>query len=558
MLAVTRMNGETAGAQYDGHDRRNIAVLVACHVAGLQSTQQGDLHLYLSDYLRVVRRHWVGTVALSLAGTLLGGASSFLLEPSYTATTKLFVAIQSSGTVSELQQGNTFSQARVQSYIETVSTPLVLDSVISSLGLDMSAAELSSKLSAASELNTVLIEISASDQSPVQAAAIAQGVATSLVQVVDDLEKPKAGGTSPVRLTIVTPAVAPDSPSSPNVRNNLLIGLLGGLLAGAAFTFVRHLGDNTVRGESDLREITDLPLLGGVAFDADAVKSPLISHSQPQSLRAEAFRQIRTNLRFAHVSNDSKTVLLTSSTPGEGKSTTAANLAISMAQSGQSIVLIDADLRRPKISEYLGLDRNAGLTSALVGVADVRDLLQPWGPDDLYVLTSGQIPPNPSELLGSDAMRTLLATLEGSFDAIIIDAPPLLPVTDAAVLAQYVGGVVLVIEAQSTKSAEIERSIRALEMVDAEVLGVVLNRLPAKGPDAYSYSYYTVENEVRRDRSDQKKRRRVKTTGRSVNAHDERESRRSGPNAGLGDYDSEISQIGEREAAHFPVERYRP
>jgi capsular exopolysaccharide synthesis family protein len=158
------------------------------------------------------------------------------------------------------------------------------------------------------------------------------------------------------------------------------------------------------------------------------------------------------------------------------------------------VVLIDADLRRPKINEYLGLDRNAGLTTALVGQAEVEDLLQPWGPHGMLVLTSGQIPPNPSELLGSAAMRNLLDRLEGYYDAIVVDAPPLLPVTDAAVLAQHVGGVVLIIEAQATKTAEIQRSIKALEMVDAPILGAVLNRMPTKGPDAYAYSYYTLES----------------------------------------------------------------
>ncbi|MDI2019859.1 polysaccharide biosynthesis tyrosine autokinase [Paenarthrobacter nicotinovorans] len=444
-----------------------------------------------SDYLRVVRRYWVGVVALTLTGVLIAGVWSILMVHSYTASTKLFVAIQNSGSVTELQQGNTFSQARVQSYIETVSTPLVLEPVIQSLGLATTPSELAERVQASSGLNTVLIEISASDQSPVQAAAIAQGVATSLVQVVDELEKPKAGGSSPVRLTIVTPAVASEAPTSPNMRNNLLIGLLAGMLLGAAFAVLRHMGDNTIRGEHELRQLTDASLLGGVAFDAEASSAPLIMDTLRQTPRAESFRQIRTNLQFAHVSHNSKTVLVTSSKPGEGKSTTAVNLAISMSQSGQSVLLIDADLRRPKINEYLGLERNAGLTSALIGSADVNDLLQPWGPHALYVLTSGGIPPNPSELLGSNAMKSLLARLEETFDAIIIDTPPLLPVTDAAVLAQHVGGVVLVIEAQATKVPEVEKALRALEMVDAEMLGVVLNRLPNKGPDAYSYTYYT-------------------------------------------------------------------
>jgi capsular exopolysaccharide synthesis family protein len=143
------------------------------------------------------------------------------------------------------------------------------------------------------------------------------------------------------------------------------------------------------------------------------------------------------------------------------------------------------------VHEYLGLDRNAGLTTALVGAADVNDLIQPWGDDNLFVLASGQIPPNPSELLGSEEMKHLLSRLEHAFDTVVIDAPPLLPVTDAAVLSQHVGGVVLVVGVQKINQHDLAKSLAALDLVGADVLGVILNRLPVKGPDAYSYSYYS-------------------------------------------------------------------
>ena len=194
------------------------------------------------------------------------------------------------------------------------------------------------------------------------------------------------------------------------------------------------------------------------------------------------------------MSSHAKTVLVTSSLPGEGKSTTAANLAIALAESGQSVCLVDADLRRPMVNEYLGLDRNAGLTTALVGSADVDSLLQHWGGMDLFVLTSGQIPPNPSELLGSAAMKDLLTRLEQTFDIVIVDAPPLLPVTDAAVLSQHVGGVVIVVGSQKIRRTDLEKSLNSLQLVGSSILGIVLNRLPVKGPDAYAYSYQTYDS----------------------------------------------------------------
>lgn len=176
------------------------------------------------------------------------------------------------------------------------------------------------------------------------------------------------------------------------------------------------------------------------------------------------------------------------------------------------------------VHEYLGLDRNAGLTTALVGMADVNNLLQPWGEDDLHVLTSGQIPPNPSELLGSDDMARLIANLEASFDSIVIDAPPLLPVTDAAVLSRHVGGAVLVIGSQKISQQDLEKSLNALDLVGATLLGLVLNRLPVKGPDAYSYSYYShdQDHETRLPRRDSSKDTQVR---RAVEAPEEVETR---------------------------------
>ncbi|WP_354263268.1 polysaccharide biosynthesis tyrosine autokinase [Arthrobacter sp. OAP107] len=452
---------------------------------------QGDTGLDLRDYVRILRRNWILILTATLVGVLVGGAVSIFTKPTYTAETQLFVSISNSGSVQELQQGNTFSQARVQSYVKTVDSPLVLQPAIDTLGLETTPEALSTRVKASKDLNTVLINISVSDSSPVQAAAIARAVADSLIKTVDLLERPKAGGTSPVSLSTIKPAVAPTVPSAPNTRLNLVASLIVGLIVGLGLALLRSTLDNRIRGEADLRRVSDAPLLGAISFDQDAAKKPLLTQAPAQGPRAESFRHLRTNLQFANITGRSKSFLVTSSLPGEGKSTTATNLAIAIAQSGQSVCLIDADLRRPMVSEYLGLEKNAGLTTALLGEVDVNDLLQPWGNEELFVLTSGAIPPNPSELLGSDAMKQLLLRLEVAFDAIVIDAPPLLPVTDAAVLAPCVGGVVLIAGAQVVKRQDLEKSLASLELVDASLLGVVLNRIPAKGPDAYTYSYYS-------------------------------------------------------------------
>lgn len=480
-------------SRYTEQDCTTIAVLVA-HRPVAPEFDTGGPGLDLREHLRTFRRNWILIVSLTLAGILLGGALSVLTKPTYTADTQLFVAIQGSGSIQELQQGNTFGQARVQSYVETVTSPIVLQPVIDALGLSTSAAELASRVTASTEPNTVLINISVLDTSPVQSAALAEAIAKSFIAAVEDLERPKAGGTSPVSLSITKPAVAPGEPSAPNTKLNLLLGFLAGAVIGVGGAIARTALDNRIRGEADLRAVTDAAILGGISFDQDAVRKPLLTQANTHSPRAESFRQLRTNLQFANVAGKARTVLVTSSLPGEGKSTTATNLAIALAQAGQTVCLVDADLRRPMVNEYLGLDRNVGLTTALVGAADVGSVLQPWGEDDLFVLTSGRIPPNPSELLGSDEMGRLILQLEEDFDMVIIDAPPLLPVTDAAVLSQHVGGVVIVVGAQKLRHTDLEKSLSALTLVGANLLGVVLNRLPTKGPDAYTYGYYSYDS----------------------------------------------------------------
>jgi succinoglycan biosynthesis transport protein ExoP len=212
----------------------------------------------------------------------------------------------------------------------------------------------------------------------------------------------------------------------------------------------------------------------------------------PQSPRAEAFRQLRTNLQFVEVTDNGRTFVVTSSVPGEGKSTTSANLAITLAEAGSKVLLIDGDLRRPKVAEYMGIEGAVGLTDHLIGHAELDDVVQPWGGGNLEVLPAGQVPPNPSELLGSKAMIKLLADLDKKYDTVIIDAPPLLPVTDAAILAKLVsGGAIMVIGSDKITKNQLGAAITNLDTVGGRLVGIIMNLLPAKGANAYGYySYY--------------------------------------------------------------------
>lgn len=442
----------------------------------------------LSDYIRVLRKSWLIIVAAALVGVAAAAAYSLTRTPIYSSESQVFVSIQGAGTIGELQQGNTFSQARVTSYTNLATTPLVLQPVIDELGLALTPSELAEQVSASNALNTTIISITAMDADPALSAEIANAVSASLTATVEQIETPGGSDVSPVKLTSVTEAQPGLAPVSPNVTMNLILGGLVGLALGIGIAVLREVLDTRVRTQRDIAAVTERPLIGAIPFDPRAKDRALIVHEDPLSPRSEAFRALRTNLQFLDMEGGHSFVI-TSSLPSEGKSTTALNLALALADAGKNVALLDADLRKPKVAEYLGIEGGAGLTDVLIGRAKVEDVMQNWGDRSLYVLPSGRIPPNPSELLGSQHMQNLLAELERNFDIVICDAPPLLPVTDAAILAKQTSGAILIVSTGRTTSHQLSSAIDALDTVGARVAGLVMTMTPTKGPDSYGYGY---------------------------------------------------------------------
>lgn len=242
-----------------------------------------------------------------------------------------------------------------------------------------------------------------------------------------------------MQISTVRAASVPTSAASPNLRLNLALGLVVGLALGVAVAVVRELLDTRLRSTADVEDVTDAPVLGVIGYEEDAPQHPLIVQESPKAIRAESFRRLRTNLQFLELGPAARTYVMTSALPGEGKTTTSINLAITLADAGQRVVLLDADLRRPSVARYMGIEGSVGLTTVLIGKVGVEDAVQPWGNGNLDVIAAGQVPPNPSELLGAAPMADLLDRLRAEYDAIVIDTPPLLPVTDAAILARAVG-----------------------------------------------------------------------------------------------------------------------
>jgi capsular exopolysaccharide synthesis family protein len=451
-------------------------------------------YVELRDYLRILHKSWILIVTCMLLGVAAASAVSIFATPKYVSSTELYVSVRSGvdAATGDLVQGTSFARQAVTSYVSVVNSTRVLQPVIDDLNLDLSPQQLSSVVSASSPLNTVIIEITVTHDDPVLAAKIANSVGENLIDVVVNvLEKPAGDGASLVQMETVQPAVPATKPASPNVPLNLALGFLVGLAAGVGVAVLRFVLDTRIHSSHDIEQVTDKPMLGGISFDPEARKRPLVVHVDPRSPRAESFRTLRTNLQFLNFDSAPRSFVVTSSVPGEGKSTTAANLAISLAETGARVVLVDGDLRLPRVAELMGLEGAVGLTDVLIGRAELGDVLQRWGRAQLHVLPSGQVPPNPSELLGSRYMERLLSTLASDFDFVIIDAPPLLLVTDAAVISKLAGGAIMVAASGRTKKTELVGAIRALDHIGSKLLGVVVTMLPTKGPDAYGYGHGT-------------------------------------------------------------------
>ena len=218
------------------------------------------------------------------------------------------------------------------------------------------------------------------------------------------------------------------------------------------------------------------------------------SRNDPRSPRAEAFRALRTSMKFLGTGDGPKIFLVSSAMPNEGKTHVVANLAIVLAESGARVALLDADLRKPRLAQVMGIEGAVGLSDVLISQAELKDVLQPWGSDNLTVIPAGQIPPNPSELLGTAAMQQVLEDLGDQADYVLIDAPPILPVTDAAVLSDFTSGTLLVAAVGKTRRQDIDQAIESLENIDERLLGLIVNRVPTRSADVSGYMSYNSED----------------------------------------------------------------
>ena len=436
----------------------------------------------ISDYVRRLARRWRVILAVTAVVLALAGLMTWQMDPTYESRAQLYVAIDNPDSdMGTALAAGVYAQQKVLSYAAVATSERMGQTVKSDLRRPESAAVLASKFKVSVPYGTVLIDLVVQDGTAKGAQALALSLVNHynfVLEGVDDTTKQR-----PVRVSVLASPSLSTTPVSPNIPLNLLAGLFAGLLLGLGAAALRDVLDNTVKNAHDV-ESAGLALLGALPVAGRKERSQLIAAGDRTAL-AEALRQVRVNLQYASIDNPPKTFVVTSCVPGEGKSFVAANLAAAFAQAGSSVVVVDADLRRPMIATRFGVPSGVGLTTALVKGLPLREAVQTVNGVD--VLASGSLPPNPSDLLGSEAMAELTKQLEADYDMVIFDTPPMLAFADAKMLAHRADAVILVTSYAKSGIEKVVAATEQLREVGGTVVGTVINRSKLVRDDAYGY-----------------------------------------------------------------------
>ena len=433
------------------------------------------------EYVTVFRERWRVVVAGVVLGLLVATAAILLVPRQYSTEVVMLVSAQTdeAGATAQLDAGELPAQ-RIRTYLEVLDSTEMARQVVVDLALPLSPEEVAGRISASMTPDTTLLTATVTDGDPARAVLIATTLAEQFSQEIADLEEP----SDPLQAPAVEAATFADpSPVvvvAPRPYRYLAAGAGLGLVAGLAGALLRNSLDTSVRRRRDVEDALGVPVVGAVPRARDVARTPLLVLDRPQSPAADAFRTLRTNLGLVGDVHEHSVVVVTSANAGDGRTSTVTNLGAALAVAGYRVLLVDADLRGPALAERLGTGTGIGLTDVLTSQLPVEGGIRPRAPG-LDVLGSGTPTANPSELLGAPRTAELLARLRSTYDVVLVDAPPVAPFTDAAVLALRADGVLFVVRHGRTTTAQLETAKDALDAVSADVLGGVLTMTPGSG-----------------------------------------------------------------------------
>ena len=453
------------------------------------------------DVVRILRRNLALLIICTVIGGLIGAAYQLTRPEVFTAKATGMVVAGDSASVGGAMSGKTIAQHRATTYTKLVETRTMAQKTAEILKKQGMSEAASGQLTASAPSDTAFIEIKATGGTAKNAQALANAGLEALISEALRMETygqtAGSGNKSDAQLAKMTSvhvlgyesAGLPTGDRGKSLALFLAAGLVIGFLIGAVIAVVRKQFDVRVRDQATVEELTGSGTLAVVPDDKKLAEQRERSIVHISGVTGEAFRQLRTNLRFANVDNPPRSVVITSANPGEGKSTVSTHLAVVMAQAGEKVVLIDADMRRPVQHKAFGTEAGVGLSQVLAGDVSLDDALMRTETKRLQMLAAGRIPPNPSELLGSQRMKDLLAELRRRGYFVVIDAPPLLAVTDAGLLGTIADGTIYVAVVGKTHRDQVSLVAKRLEQVGAPLLGSVLARVPRKKMGDVLYGY---------------------------------------------------------------------
>jgi capsular exopolysaccharide synthesis family protein len=457
--------------------------------------------LELRDYLRILGTYWLGSLLIVLFAVLAGAGWTLTQPRIYSAMASGLVQAPTGDDPSMAYAADALSKSQAQSYVQLATSLSVANAVAKSMNTGASPASLLARIQANLPDSTAIIEVTASGPTPQSSSALANAWIKGMSQQVTKVQNAGSGiSGQTTKFVSLASASLPTSPVSPNVKEALLLAGIVGLLISFVYAIIRNHLDRRVRSAAYIEENFGVAVLGTIPINTLLTQGNQLVSGQPNVriedrhinfATAESLRELRTNLSYVDVDNPPKLIVVTSPRPADGKSTIAANLAEALASSTtQRVVAIDCDLRRPSLSKIFNVAEGAGLTDVLSGRAQLGEVIQQIaGTPNLWVVGAGRIPPNPSELLGSRSLKEILAAL-GEHATVILDAPPVLPVTDAVVLANSADGILVVVSARTTTYDQLNRTLQLINRGGGKLLGAVLNRVPTRGQDARDYGYY--------------------------------------------------------------------
>lgn len=428
--------------------------------------------------LRNFRAHGRTLVAGVLLGVAAASLVSWLAVPAYTSSAQLFVNVSRTTDSASAYEGNLFSQQRVASYAQILSSTQLAQKVVDELGLPLSPEEVAAAVTVTPVPNTVVLDVRVTDTSPLRAQAIGASLTRQFTDQVTSLETSPGSAVSTVRIDTIQGASFDPTPVSPDVFGNLWRGGAVGLLLAAMVVLVRSRFDTSVRDGDDVLDAAGVQVISRVTDDLPISGRHPLTDAAARSRAAAGTRSLATFIRHANPDRPPRVITVTSALPGEGKSTVAVGLAVALVQAGHTVAVVDTNVHRPRVAKYLGLADGSGLTDVLNGSAELSQVVERWQGTGLSVLRAGSPPRDANELLGSGQMRAVLKTLRDTHDYIVIDAPPVLPVAEAAVLAALADGAVFVCRHGRTQRGQLDRGVTAVRLLSGTVLGVVLTRVP--------------------------------------------------------------------------------